>query len=310
MGRGPAPDRQKAQREKSTTTWYLQELHLPLSALLLVLLAAFTHSIWNLLAKRAASNPHFIWFTSIGESLFLLPLATWALSVSSRLDGRAGLCLISTGALELLYATSLLQGYRVADLSIVYPVARGTGSLLACLGAIAILRERSSFAVIAGSILVASGMCVLCLPAITRRRSWAGPCWGVFTGLTIAGYTLVDGYSIRVLILSPFLVGYAGNLFRTIALSGTAWRKRRLLMHEIRRCWREALAVAVLTPASYLLILFATRLAPVSHVAPAREISMLIGTYFGSRLLKEGHMARRLIGSMLVVAGVVALTLS
>ena len=282
---------------------------MPLSALLLVLLAAFTHSIWNLLAKRASSNPHFIWFTSIGETIFLLPLATWAWSVSSRLDWRAGLCLISSGALELLYATSLLKGYRVADLSIVYPVARGTGSLLACLGAIAILRERSSFAVIAGSVLVASGICLLCLPA-TRGRSWAGPCWGIFTGLAIASYTLVDGYSIRVLLLSPFLVGYAGNLFRTIALSGSTWQERRLLMHEIRGCWREALAVAVLIPASYLMILFATRLAPVSHVAPAREISMLIGAYFGSRLLKEGHMARRLTGSMLVVAGVVTLTLS
>ncbi len=79
---------------------------------------------------------------------------------------------------------------------------------------------------------------------------------------------------------------------------------------ELRHCWTEVLAVAMLAPTSYLLVLFAMRLAPVSHIAPAREISLVIGSYFGSRLLNGGHTARRLAGSSLIVAGVIAVTLN
>jgi len=71
---------------------------------------------------------------------------------------------------------------------------------------------------------------------------------------------------------------------------------------ELRHCWTEVLAVAMLAPTSYLLVLFAMRLAPVSHIA--------IGSYFGSRFLNGGHTARRLAGSSLIVAGVIAVTLN
>ena len=92
-------------------------------------------------------------------------------------------------------------------------------------------------------------------------------------------------------------------------LSGGAWRERTSLSAEYRLCWREALGVAVLTPAGYVLVLFAMRMAPVSHVAPAREMSMMIGAYLGSRFLSEGPFARRMTGSLLIAAGVAARTL-
>lgn len=153
------------------------------------------------------------------------------------------------------------------------------------------------------------GIFVLAGGPSIRKDRWARPCWGVRTGFTIACYTLVDGYSVKTLLLSPILVEYAGNLFRMIVLSGDAWRQRTSLMAEYRLCWWEALGVAVLTPAGYVLVLFAMRMAPVSHVAPSREMSMMIGAYLGSRFLSEGHFARRLTASLLIAAGVAALTL-
>jgi uncharacterized membrane protein len=65
----------------------------------------------------------------------------------------------------------------------------------------------------------------------------------------------------------------------------------------------------VLTPLGYILVLFAMRLAPISHVAPVREMSMMIGMYFGAKFLKEGQIIRRIIGSVLIAAGVAALAL-
>ncbi len=118
---------------------------MPFLALVLLLFAAVAHSVWNLLAKRASCNAHFVWFISVGESALLFPLALWAGARTwPHLDWRAATCLVSSGALELLYAKSLLQRYRVGELSVVYPIARGIGSLFACFGAIAILGERRS----------------------------------------------------------------------------------------------------------------------------------------------------------------------
>ena len=105
----------------------------------------------------------------------------------------------------------------------------------------------------------------------------------------IACYTLVDGYSVKTLLLSPFLVDYAGNLFRTVVLSAGAFRSRASLWPEYTQCWKEASGIGVLTPLGYILVLFAMRLAPVSHVAPVREMSMMIGMYFGAKFLKEGQ---------------------
>ena len=78
-------------------------------------------------------------------------------------------------------------------------------------------------------------------------------------------------------------------------------------MKGYRECWKEALGVALLTPIPWVLVLFAMRIAPISRVAPAREMSMIIGAYLGTRLLGEGHVARRLIASLLVATGVAAL---
>ena len=74
----------------------------------------------------------------------------------------------------------------------------------------------------------------------------------------------------------------AGNLFRTVVLSWGAYRRRASLWPEYAQWWKEASGIAILTPIGYILVLFAMRLAPISHVAPMREMSMLFGMYFGA----------------------------
>ena len=71
--------------------------------------------------------------------------------------------------------------------------------------------------------------------------------------------------------------------------------------------WKDAWSIAVLMPVGYILVLFAMRMAPVSHVAPIREMSMMIGAYFGIKFLREGHAQRRIFGSALIVIGVAAI---
>ena len=94
-----------------------------------------------------------------------------------------------------------------------------------------------------------------------------------------------------------------------VIIAPFAWKRR----HEVMRDWREhrgkAATVAILGPVSYVLILTAMSFTPVSYVAPAREISILIGTIFGAKLLKEAEPSRRLIAASGMVVGVIALAL-
>jgi len=287
---------------------YPWEPAVPARALVLVLIAAIAHATWNLLAKRASAARHLIWFTSVGEAVIFLPAAVWAFRSTMRLDAPAVAALVATGVLHLLYFEFLLRGYRTGDLSVVYPVARGTGPLLSFGGAVWLLEERVSLAATLGAISIAIGIFILARAGSRGRGAHRSAIvWGALTGLTIAAYTLVDGYSVRVLLLSPFLVDYAGNLLRMFVLTGVALRERASLMAEYRQYWRESLAISVLTPIGYILVLIAMRESTVSHVAPAREVSMLIGAWFGSRFLGEEDPIRRMAGAALIALGVIAL---
>jgi uncharacterized membrane protein len=285
-------------------------LTLPLQALLLIALAAMAHSAWNFLAKRQANSKHLIWFSSIGEAVLFFPVIT-QIGFPFRHATAMVVCLFATGVLHLLYMECLLRGYRSGDLSIVYPLARGTAPLLAFTGAIIFLRERPSILAAAGALLVATGVVTVCggIQALRRQEARTGLFWGVLTGFIIASYTLVDGYAIKALAASPFLVEYAGNLFRAIVLSAGVRKERASIAAEYRKIWKEALGISVLTPIGYVLVLSAMRIAPVSHVAPAREMSMIIGAWLGAKLLNEGRLARRVAGSCLIAGGVAALAI-
>lgn len=285
---------------------------MPLHALCAVLLAALCHAIWNLEAKRAASSRHFVWLYSAASLLIWAPAVAWALvHAHAGLGGRALLALGGTAVLHLLYSLALQAGYRAADLSIVYPVARGSGPLLSFAGAVLLLGERPGPLALLGLGLIIAGIVLVAdLNHSLRRGALPGLSWGALTGACIAAYTLNDGWAVKALAVSPFLVDFAGNSFRVLVLSRTALADRVELRREWHRYRRPVLTVAVLGPLGYLLVLFAMRTAPISHVAPARELATLAGTWFGARLLGEQAAAQRLAGALCIVAGVVSLAVS
>jgi drug/metabolite transporter (DMT)-like permease len=284
---------------------------MPLAALLLVITAAFAHASWNMLAKHAAFCRHFNLFYSVGSVILYAPLACWLL-IHKRPDCSAAVLVIlfATGLLHVAYSDVLQRGYRAADMSVVYPVARGSGPLLSFCGAILLLRERPTVLALAGALLVVAGVLVIAGgPKIFRKTgARTGVLWGLVIGCAIASYTLVDGYAVKALLIAPPLVDYAGNVFRVLVLSPRALGDRPRVASEIRQYWRPAAGVALLGPMAYILVLYAMTLAPISHVAPARELSMMVGTYFGARIFQEEARRSRFIAAGLIVLGVVALT--
>jgi len=134
--------------------------------------------------------------------------------------------------------------------------------------------------------------------------------FGLITGVFISAYTINDGWAVKALFISPFIVDFSGNLLRSIMLAPLALRDRAGLVREARTYRLPVAVVSVLGPLGYILVLFAMRIAPIGHVAPARELATLVGSYFGAKLLKERMTAQRLLGAFLVVLGVISLAIT
>jgi drug/metabolite transporter (DMT)-like permease len=278
-------------------------------ALCLVLLAAVTHASWNISAKFAAESKHFVWLFSAGSVIVYGPVVIAVLIVERPVfETHHWLALGATSILHLLYSLSLQAGYRASDLSVVYPVARGTGPLLSFIGAALLLGEAVTTRSLVGMLLIVGGILLVAgIVGHHRRAPTVGVLYGLLTGALIAAYTLNDGWAVKVLLISPFLVDFTGNLFRMVVLAPRAWRDRARVALEARVYRKPVIIVSVLGPLGYILVLFAMRLAPISHVAPARELSTLVGAWVGSRMLREDSGPWRILGAALIVGGVVAL---
>jgi drug/metabolite transporter (DMT)-like permease len=293
---------------------------MPLTALILVLVAALLHASWNIAAKKAGGDQRFALLCAVMVVVLWAPAALWVgLGDMANWGWREWSALGASALVHVLYYTVLLRGYRESDLTVVYPVARGSGPLLASLGAVVLLGERLSLlgalgvlGVVAGIVLIAGGP-ALWRPThdpVRRARVRAGLRWGGLTGALIAGYTVIDGYAVKVLLIGPVIVDYVGNVLRVPLLLHAGLRDRAAFAQACRAQWRHALIVATLGPLAYILVLYAVTLAPVSHVAPAREVSMLFAALIGGHLLGEGERHLRLAGALLIAGGVAALALS
>jgi drug/metabolite transporter (DMT)-like permease len=140
-----------------------------------------------------------------------------------------------------------------------------------------------------------------------RARLRAGLGWGAATGVLIAAYTVLDGYAVKRLLLSPIIIDYFGNLVR-LPFMLPVWLKDPPGFADAWRRYKwHAVVLGVVSPLAYVLVLYAVRLAPLSHVAPAREISMLFAALIGGRMLGEGDRGQRVLGALLMAGGVVLL---
>lgn len=293
---------------------------MPLSALLLVLLAALLHAVWNVAAKKAGGSHHFVLMSAILIVLLWAPVGVWAAwGVLGDWGWREWGLVGVSGLTHLVYFNVLLKGYRVADLTVVYPVARGSGPLITALLAVLLLGERLSATGLLGVLGIAAGIWLVAGgPSLwqqvqdpaQRGRVRAGVLWGGLTGSLIAGYTVIDGYAVKVMLISPILIDYFGNLMRIPFMLPACWRDRAGWSAAWRGQWRYALVMAALSPLAYVLVLYAVRLAPLSHVAPAREVSMLFAALLGGRLLGESDPGWRLVGAACLAGSIVLLTLA
>lgn len=285
-----------------------------LASLFLVVLASFIHASWNLLAKRAASvGPVFVFAYNLIACIAYAPWVIWLLAQGAITWTGTGIgFVLLSGLIHLAYSLCLQRGYQLADLSVVYPVARGTGPLLSTIGAFVILGETPTGTGVIGLALVVAGILLIAtqgkLSAFTRPGGQAGIRWGTATGALIASYTVVDAYAVKALGIAPVVLDWFSNLLRFFLLLPLVLANPRRAIGVMRGHWWLAIGVGLMSPLSYILVLAAlTDGAPLSLVAPMREMSMMLGALMGMLILREAVGPWRLAGCGVLILGVILL---
>lgn len=278
-------------------------------ALALVVLASVFHVTWNVLAKASRDKLVFFWWTGVVGVAMFLPAVLWWQPLPAW-SSRIGLGLAAGAVIRGAYFASLGMAYARGDLSLVYPLARGTAPVLVPIAAALLLGERLSLAGGLGVATVAVGVYVLHLPGLSRGDLLAPLAalrggharYALLTGLLTTSYSLVDKWNMDSGV-SPLLYAYATIPGAALLLSPLVGARASAAAEWRAGGWRIA-AVAFLMTAGYLLVLFALRIDQVSYVAPARELGIVWGALAGSTVLKEGRLTQRVAGALVIVLGV------
>ncbi len=273
---------------------------------LLVAGAALAHACWNALVK-VGGDP---WVRLALVNAVCGLCAAALLPFVDPPEPASWPYLIGSVVVHHAYCVFLVLGYRVGDLSQIYPIARGVAPLLVAVGAFAFAGERLTTA---GGLAVATiSAGILSLAFTGRRRADGGKAiaFALATGVSIAGYTIFDGLGGRAAgdvfgyILYLFVIDAVPFGILVVAL------RRRALWAALRTEWKAGTVAGGLSFAAYAVVIWAMSLAPMTHVSALRETSVILAALIGSRLLREPFGGRRLFAAGLVASGVVLLQFS
>jgi drug/metabolite transporter (DMT)-like permease len=272
------------------------------TAFALVVAAACFHALWNLAAKRVSGNIGVLWLGLCTSGAALAPFALY--SASESFDPAGLPYIITTGLIHAVYFGLLAASYRQGELSIVYPLARGTGVTGTALVAGAVIGERISALGALGIGSVCLGILLLGLREVRRPAQGRSCLLALLVGVTITAYSVVD--KLGVGLVSP-LVYLAGLTMVTgVALAPfILLRYRQECLVALRHHKWTSLWVGLGSMSTYLLILAAFRLANASYIVAARELSIAVAVVLGVVVLKEPLTVARTLSTAAIVVGVV-----
>lgn len=281
------------------------------TALSIVLVAAFLHACWNFLVKKSRNKIAFVWWTKLCSTILFFPmfLFYWpTVTVSSAGWG----CIVTAGMIHTLYSWFMSGAYERGELSLVYPLSRGSGPLFVPILAVLLLNEQLSASGILGIALVIAGIFGIHLRSFSiqsMRESFlthrgGASLWALCTGGTIAGYSLVD--KIGVNFVHPPVYIYLLVVITFFLLTPCVLVKaRRDLKKEWKINKKKIFGVGFLELFTYMIILFALQISKVSYVAAVREVSIVFSALIGIVLLQEKNAPQKLLGAVLICSGVV-----
>jgi drug/metabolite transporter (DMT)-like permease len=281
-------------------------------AIVLALVAAAMHGTWNVLVKVSGNPTDTLTRATAAGAVLMTPPAF----VAWLINGRPGLSIEAAGLaalsalLELIYVFLLSAAYRRGEVSVVYPIARGSAPLLAVLIGLGLLGERLAAPQLLGVGLLLAGILAVTLPQTSGRATLPA----LATGVAIAAYTAVDRIGVRL--AAPWLYGWLLIVLLATGLVVTRWVSARLARPPVAGgpvrpppvTWRQAIVVGLFMWVAYLLVLVALSIAPLSVVAPVRETAVVAVAVWGVWRLHERQAAAfKVSGAAATLVGVALL---
>jgi drug/metabolite transporter (DMT)-like permease len=274
------------------------------TAFALVMSAAVLHALWNALVKAAGDRGLILALIATGHVILggiaalFLPLpepASWPYIAASTV-------------IHWLYYFLIFHAYRMADLSLVYPISRGIAPVLVGMGGAFWLGEVLPGQAWAGVIAVSLGVVLVAWRSMFSRAASPSVLIALATGATIAAYSVVDGAGVR---LSGGSLSYIAWLF-LLEVFVVLWlvsRRRLAFLQMGVRAWLVGLAGGLASATAYGLAIHAKTLAPVGLVSALRETSVVIAAAIGVIWLGERPWRPRVLAAMIVAAGVALIAL-
>lgn len=285
-------------------------------ALGIVLVAAFLHAGWNYLSKKSKRKIVFIWWFLLIAAILYFPMFLYFWP-RTNISNTGWIYIAVTGVLHALYFWFMGGAYERGDLSLVYPLSRGSGPLFVPFLAVFLIHEKLSLLGAIGIALIIFGIYVLHLQSFSRQSFFvpfkalgsSASLWALCTGGTIAAYSLVD--KVGVSLVYPPVYIYLMLFITFILLSPYVLTKERAKLKEEWHINKGAiLATGFLVVFTYMMVLFAFRMSKVSYVVAVREVSIILSALYGIIWLGEKHAKQKLTGSVFIFLGVILIGLS
>jgi drug/metabolite transporter (DMT)-like permease len=283
-----------------------------LIAFALIIAAAFLHATWNLFAKVSKDTIALMWwatvFGALGYGLLLLT------GPGIYLDLRSWVPFLISATAETGYFITLVRGYSQGDLSLVYPISRGSAPIFTVLLSVILMEERLPWFGYFGIGLMVTGIYIASLPVNRSRTKFTlltivasfrniAVGWSLASALFIAIYSLSDKVAVSATL--PLIYNWWVFIGNTFLWMPVVWRRLpfRRSFDELRNNARVVIATSVMMVSAYAAALVALSLTSASYVVAGRGLSVVIGALFGSLMLKESFGSARILGATLMVTG-------
>jgi drug/metabolite transporter (DMT)-like permease len=280
---------------------------MPIEALVLLFLSATMHALWNFLLKSSEEK-----YIAMGWQVILSGAFSLIFIFFSGLPPKEmWLFAIISMILEAIYFILLCIAYTDHDFSLVYPIARGAAPALLVLWSAIFLREKLTVGGYIGLAMITGGIILIGATTLLQNKGEKPHLKGILTALSVALvisiYTFIDGTAVKN---GPALP-YGLSMFVMVPFVTTPYLINRYGIESFKRTWKNYRAYllmgGVLGLVAYMLALFAYTIAPLSYSGAIREVSAVIGAFLGWRFLKEEMGGIRLVGSVVVFAGVMVI---
>ncbi|MBF0277540.1 MAG: EamA family transporter [SAR324 cluster bacterium] len=244
--------------------------------------------------------------------LFTFPLAIYQLlsiGFKEAVTATGWIYIIASGIIHTPYSIFLAHAYQHGEISVVYPIARGSGIGLTALLGWSFLEETGSFPGTAGIALIFGGILFLGVPAYRQKESLHKIGLALSVGCTIVAYSLVDKVGVQYADAVPYLCFMF--FVNAVCMGPYVWRNHQATILQIaRNSYSYILLIGVGAAGTYLIILFAFTMGQVGYIVAVREFAVVIGALLGIIFLKEQLTIPKAIAIAAITLGLVCIKAS